>query len=460
VNLSKNIFRLLLVATAMTLAPASASAGTASGDGETIRFTATPGVANALVVTRTVTTVTISDVAPIAVGDGCAPSLPTTSAPFSVVCDLTQAPDVVIDAGDGDDTIDVVSVAVASAAGRAARHGEEHRTEVHGGPGNDRVRGGAGNENAHGDDGDDDLDGGSGNDDVHGGRGRDQARGGHGRDRARGGDGEDTVHGGAGDDAVGGDAGSDTVEGGDGNDTVSGGDGDDTVVGGGGSDDVSGDQPAGSGDQPAGSGDQPAGSGDAAAAGDDNIQVRDGAVDTVDCGGGRDQVTADESDVIDGATCGETLAGPTDPPAGETGAPGDSADSTAPALSRLALTARKLVLGGRRRGGSRRKVELRFSLSEAATVELRLSRTVPGVVRRGRCRAAAPRKRGTRRCSVTQNAGTLSLDGLSGKNSLPFTARLAGRSLAPGSYRARVLARDAAGNRSTERVLRFKVARR
>lgn len=102
--------------------------------------------------------------------------------------------------------------------------------------------------------------------------GNDRLRGGRGDDCLYGDRGKDRIDGGAGRDRVFGNSGNDRVAGGSGNDRVGGNRGNDRVSGGGGNDQVSGDS------------------------GNDAISVRDGRRDRVDCGRGRDRVTADRRD--------------------------------------------------------------------------------------------------------------------------------------------------------------------
>jgi Ca2+-binding RTX toxin-like protein len=138
----------------------------------------------------------------------------------------------------------------------------------------DLVVGEAGNDKAYGGDGNDRVFGNAGNDRVYGNAGADRVSGGAGNDRASGDAGNDAVLGADGNDSLAGGSGNDTVSGGAGKDAISGGPGSDTMSGGLGRDTVRGD------------------------AGNDKINVRDGQRDVVNCGSGRDSVTADKVDVL------------------------------------------------------------------------------------------------------------------------------------------------------------------
>jgi Ca2+-binding RTX toxin-like protein len=111
------------------------------------------------------------------------------------------------------------------------------------------------------------LVGGPGRDVLNGRAGDDCVFGLANDDRLIGGSGDDLLSGGSGDDRMTGDAGADRLTGGSGNDTITPGSGKDKVTGGNGNDIVS---------------------------------ARDGARDTIDCGGGHDVVTADRVDSAKG----------------------------------------------------------------------------------------------------------------------------------------------------------------
>ena len=132
---------------------------------------------------------------------------------------------------------------------------------------------------------------------LFGGRGNDTLRGGDGFDRIHGGPGQDTSEGNGGNDVMSGGLGPDTQNGGPGDDRILANRGQDTTSGGAGNDilfalarrDVRGPNDL-LGDTVRGED------------GDDNIRVRDGEQDTVNCGGGVDTAYLDLKDVIEDAT--------------------------------------------------------------------------------------------------------------------------------------------------------------
>ncbi|WCB94037.1 hypothetical protein DSM104299_02765 [Baekduia alba] len=210
---------------------------------------------------------------------------------------------------------------------------------ITGGPGNEHLRGtkvadtidgNAGNDRIFGRGGNDALTGGPGNDWINGGAGDDAITGdanatgdltsydrlfgGSGNDTIKGGDSRDRIYGGSGDDKSYGENGNDLMAGGTGNDVQDGGPGNDriyanlgqdTTYGGDGNDDLwalaRGDVQAGVGGT--GSVDQTGDTLDGGP-GNDRFHTRDGEVDRITCGDGRDVALLDNVDMITDATAG------------------------------------------------------------------------------------------------------------------------------------------------------------
>jgi hypothetical protein len=110
-------------------------------------------------------------------------------------------------------------------------------------------------------------------------------------------------------------------------------------------------------------------------------------------------------------------------------APAPPGDVFAPVLSQLRLKPRHV----------RRRAVFRYSLSEAAKVRFGITRTRSG----GRSR----------------RLGRLRDSGAAGANARRFFCKVGGRRLRPGSYTARAVARDAAGNYSKPKKVRFRIVR-
>lgn len=169
-----------------------------------------------------------------------------------------QASRLIINGGDGDDSINVASnvannLVIMGGAGDDRIQGGGGCDTIVGGAGNDTLLGGAGNDRITDDSGINKIFGQAGNDVlvahsdatnpngsytnyIYGGSGNDYLEGGNGRDYMSGGDGYDVMYGLGGNDFMYGGAGNDYMDGGEGNDTLSGGAGDDNLVGGKGND--------------------------------------------------------------------------------------------------------------------------------------------------------------------------------------------------------------------------------
>lgn len=131
-------------------------------------------------------------------------------------------------------------------------------------------------------------------------------------------------------------------------------------------------------------------------------------------------------------------------------------DGTAPRITKASLTRRKFAVA-KRASQRKRGTTIRFTLSEAARVEMTVLRKVKGHRARGRCR---PQASTGRRCTILRKAGRLPARARrQGRNAVRFTGRVGGRALRPGAYVLRLRATDEAGNRSKPKTLNFKVVK-
>ncbi len=154
-------------------------------------------------------------------------------------------------------------------------------------------------------------------------------------------------------------------------------------------------------------------------------------------------------------------ATPVTPGTGPT--PGTTArpDTTAPVIRGLRLTNRRFRLGARATVGvaaAPRGTTFRFTLSEAATTTVTVERELAG--RRSGSRCVRPRRGLTRRCTRYVRSQSLTRRRPAGANRIAYSGRVGRRALVPGHYRATLVARDAAGNRSAPARVRFTVVRR
>jgi hypothetical protein len=100
-----------------------------------------------------------------------------------------------------------------------------------------------------------------------------------------------------------------------------------------------------------------------------------------------------------------------------------------------------------------------YSLSEAATVTFTVERRSAGRRVGRRCAKPTRRNRGRRKCSRYVRIGAFAHAGKAGANSKRFSGRIGRKALKPGRYRARLVARDAAGNKSAPKLVSFRVVR-
>ena len=335
----------------------------------------------------------------------------------------------------------------------------------HGGGPENFLEGRGGNDTLVGNDGRDVLDGGDGADSLDGGAGRDAADY---SDRAdaltvdldgNADDGEpgendnalvEDVLGGEADDQLTGDGGANALAGGAGTDTIAALAGDDSLVGGPDPDTLD------------------------SGAGDDTVDAADGVADSIVCGGAGDALTADPIDSVD-ADCQPvpepeeppapqdpaTSTPPADQPATDPGprpapGPGPAVDTTPATVTRLAISPRRFRPAGSRsrRGGS----TFRYTLSEDATVAIKIERLEVGVPAGRRCLKRRPGARG-RKCTRAVRATTLTRVSKLGANSLRFAGRAGRRALRTGRYRATLVATDTGGRLSVPRSVRFTIVR-
>jgi hypothetical protein len=82
----------------------------------------------------------------------------------------------------------------------------------------------------------------------------------------------------------------------------------------------------------------------------------------------------------------------------------------------------------------------RFRLSRAASVRIKIEALLPGRISRGRCVKPARSLAKARKCTRAVAQTPLSRSGKAGDNTVPFSGRIGSKALAPGRYRATLLA--------------------
>ncbi|MCA1700809.1 MAG: hypothetical protein LC790_18655 [Actinobacteria bacterium] len=133
-------------------------------------------------------------------------------------------------------------------------------------------------------------------------------------------------------------------------------------------------------------------------------------------------------------------------------------DTPAPVISRL-LVAPKALATKRSRRHRRAGTSFRYTLSEAARVVFTIEKKTRGRRVGGKCRQRTQRNRKARRCTRYKRSGSFSQQGAARRNRKRFSGKLRGKPLPSGSYRATLLATDAAGNVSKRKRVGFRVLR-
>jgi hypothetical protein len=101
-----------------------------------------------------------------------------------------------------------------------------------------------------------------------------------------------------------------------------------------------------------------------------------------------------------------------------------------------------------------------FNLNERASVRFAFTQDMSGRKLGGRCVAQTKANRGKRACRLTLTRGTLSFTGHPGTNKIAFQGRLSrSKKLPPGTYTLRIVATNAAGQRSSAAQLKFTIVK-
>jgi DNA-binding beta-propeller fold protein YncE len=135
-------------------------------------------------------------------------------------------------------------------------------------------------------------------------------------------------------------------------------------------------------------------------------------------------------------------------------------DTIKPRLSALKLLPRrfKAARKGATISAAPPGAKVTYKLSENAKVRFRIERALPGRRVGKRCQKPRRSNRHHKRCTrFSTLRGSFARQSKAGRNSFHFSGRLRGRKLAPGRYRLRAVATDAAGNASRPRRTGFRV---
>jgi virginiamycin B lyase len=120
----------------------------------------------------------------------------------------------------------------------------------------------------------------------------------------------------------------------------------------------------------------------------------------------------------------------------------------------------RFAVAGKGKGpkGVPKGTKLKLALSEAATVTATILQPRPGRKAGKRCVAPGKAKPGAKKCTRWVSKGRLTKPLGAGSGAVAFSGKLRGKPLAPGRYRASVVARDGAGNASAAKLAPFAIA--
>jgi hypothetical protein len=108
-----------------------------------------------------------------------------------------------------------------------------------------------------------------------------------------------------------------------------------------------------------------------------------------------------------------------------------------------------------------KRARITFTLSAAASVELRFQRAEAGRAVGRTCAKPSRANRGRPRCTRYVTVGRFTVQGRAGANAVPFTGRRSARSLFPvGRYRLIATPTGGSGDKGTPRSTTLRIVRR
>lgn len=154
----------------------------------------------------------------------------------------------------------------------------------------------------------------------------------------------------------------------------------------------------------------------------------------------------------------------TTPPVPAAGGGPSAQPPKAPVLSRVSMTHRRFRVGPKRTAVTARRAKVgttfRFTISDVATVTIRIDRLKKGRRSGTRCVKPTLRLRRHKACTRAQLKGRLTRRALAaGAHRVAFSGRIGRRRLAVGRYRATLTATGTTGLQSTSRTLAFRIVR-
>jgi sugar lactone lactonase YvrE len=141
-------------------------------------------------------------------------------------------------------------------------------------------------------------------------------------------------------------------------------------------------------------------------------------------------------------------------------------DTSRPALGSIGLTNKVFAVDTHGTAETavaaraKRGTVLRYKLTEKARVVVAIERATVGRKVGRSCRKPTKANRKRKACTLYVSSGNFAVQSAAGQDSHAFSGRIGRKSLAPGTYRASLVAIDAAGNRSVARRISFRIVKR
>jgi hypothetical protein len=132
-----------------------------------------------------------------------------------------------------------------------------------------------------------------------------------------------------------------------------------------------------------------------------------------------------------------------------------------PALSKLAVKPKTIHRTAAASSTAAERARITFTLSAAASVELRFQKAEPGRAVGKTCAKPSRANRGRPHCTRYATVGRFTVQGKPGANAVPFTGRRSARSLFPvGRYRLVATPTGASGDKGAARTTTLRIVRR
>ncbi len=130
---------------------------------------------------------------------------------------------------------------------------------------------------------------------------------------------------------------------------------------------------------------------------------------------------------------------------------------TLPLLGKPKATPKKFLAKPKGKAKGKFGTTFHYTVNETATVRFKIERKKVGRLVGGKCKPLTKKNAARKKCPIFKAIGSRSQQAKAGANILKWNGKLKGKPLPPGSYRATVVATDAAGGRSAPQTVGFRI---